>query len=84
MNIGYTVIKVRDTPDPVTGETKMKHAKIEHWDDERGIGNSLIVTLKKGWRFEENGEHVRGFDTKREALADVRSATKCDCRECVK
>ena len=39
----------------------MKHSRIEYWDDERAIGNSLIVTLVKGWRFEEKGEHVRGF-----------------------
>jgi hypothetical protein len=25
------------------------------WDDERDIGNSLIVTLNDGWRFEEDG-----------------------------
>lgn len=62
----------------------MKHKKVEHWDDERSIGNSLIVTLKKGWRFFEDGEHVRGFDTKRDAMADVRAAIKCQCEECVK
>jgi hypothetical protein len=60
----------------------MKHKKVEHWDDERPIGNSLIVTLARGWRFEERGEHVRGFDTQREAMAGVRGATKCDCEKC--
>jgi hypothetical protein len=60
----------------------MKHKKIEYWDDEREIGNSLIVTLMKGWRFEECGEHVRGFDTKREAMAEVRAAKPCDCEQC--
>jgi hypothetical protein len=60
----------------------MKHKKIEFWDDERNIGNSLIVTLTKGWRFEERGEHVRGFDTKREAMAEVRAAKRCDCEQC--
>jgi len=39
-----------------------RHRKIEHWDDERGIGNSLIVTLVPGYRFSEPGEHARGFD----------------------
>ena len=62
----------------------MKHKKIEHWDDERSIGNSLIVTLKQGWRFSEDGEHVRGFDTKREAMTDVRAAVRCGCKECMK
>ena len=60
----------------------MKHSRIEYWDDERAIGNSLIVTLVKGWRFEEKGEHVRGFDTKREAMAEVRAAKRCDCEQC--
>jgi hypothetical protein len=60
----------------------MKHKRVQHWDDERGMGNSLIVTLIKGWRFKEPGEHVRGFDTKREALADVQAAKRCDCDAC--
>jgi hypothetical protein len=60
----------------------MRLKKIEYWDDERSIGNSLIVTLKTGWRFKERAEHVRGFDTKREALAEVRSAVRCDCEQC--
>ena len=60
----------------------MKHKQVEHWDDERDIGNSLIVTLKKGWRFEECGEQVRGFDTTREAIAEVRAAKPCDCEQC--
>jgi hypothetical protein len=62
----------------------MKHAKVEHWDDERSIGNSLIVTLKNGWRFDDIGEHVRGFDTKAEAMKEVRAAKKCTCKECSK
>lgn len=61
---------------------KQRHKKIEHWDDERSIGNSLIVTLVKGWRFEERGEHVRGFDTAKDAMAEVRAAVPCDCTEC--
>jgi hypothetical protein len=61
----------------------MKHSKIEHWDDERAMGNSLIVTLVRGWRFEDRGEHVRGFDTKSEAMASVRAAQRCSCDECV-
>lgn len=60
----------------------MRHAKIESWDDERGIGNSLIVTLKPGWRFEDLAEHVRGFDTKSEAMAEVRAAKPCSCAQC--
>lgn len=65
-------------------EQTVKHAKIENWDDERSIGNSLIVTLKRGWRFEDLAEHVRGFDTKREAMQEVRAAKVCKCAECAK
>jgi hypothetical protein len=59
-----------------------RHAKIEFWDDERSIGNSLIVTLKPGWRFEEEAEHVRGFDTVRSAMKEVRSSKPCHCADC--
>lgn len=62
----------------------MKHKKVMFWDDERSIGNSLIVTLNKGWRFEERGEHVRGFDTVREAKQEVRGSQPCDCSDCTK
>lgn len=41
-------------------------------DDERGDGNSIIVTLAKGWDFaDEPGCGVRGFDT----VAEVRAGT---------
>ncbi len=61
--------------------------RVEHWDDERSIGNSLIVTLKPGWAFfacedESAAEHVKGFDTVRAAQSAVRSANKCPCRRC--
>jgi hypothetical protein len=62
---------------------EMKHKRIEHCDDERSIGNSLIITLVSGWRFEDRGEHVRGFDTKREAMAGVKSAKPCNCARCL-
>ena len=58
---------------------------IEHWDDERDIGNGVIVMLKYGWAFEPTGgEHARGFDT----VAEARHATAkkrlfaCKCEEC--
>jgi hypothetical protein len=61
---------------------KQRHSRILHWDDERSIGNSLIVTLAGGWKFSADplsNEHVRGFDTVKEAMAEVRSAIPCDC-----
>jgi hypothetical protein len=45
---------------------------IVHIDDERNQGNSIIVTLEKGWDFEdEQGCGVRGFDT----VAEVKAGT---------
>lgn len=37
---------------------------VMHVDDEREIGNSIIVTLKDGWFFSNDpGCGVQGFDT---------------------
>jgi len=61
------------------------HKKVEFWDDERKLGNSLIVTLVRGWKFNEDVmavEHVLGFDTKAEALNAVRASVQCDCKDC--
>lgn len=45
---------------------------IAHIDDERSIGNSIIVTLAKGWHFADDlGCGVRGFDT----VAEVKAGT---------
>jgi hypothetical protein len=63
----------------------VKHAKVEHWDDERSIGNSLIVTLKPGWRWAFDPMtpcHVEGFDRVAEAKAALRCVLKCECAEC--
>ena len=60
----------------------MKNKKIMFWDDERDIGNSLIVTLNYGYRFAADDGHVRGFDTIKEAKQAVREAVHCDCEEC--
>lgn len=41
---------------------------VDFVDDERAIGNSIIVTLAAGWEFvAEPGCGVRGFDTVSEA-----------------
>ena len=62
----------------------MKHSKIEHWDDERDIGNGIIVTLHYGWSVEYNcHDGVVGFDTVKEAEHAVRKQTyQCNCKEC--
>lgn len=46
---------------------------VAHVDDEREIGNSIIVTLTAGYEFcsEERGCGVKGFDT----VAEARSGT---------
>ena len=45
---------------------------VAHIDDERNIGNSIIVTLEQGWDFEDDkGCGVRGFDT----VAEVKAGT---------
>lgn len=49
---------------------------VAHIDDERNIGNSIIVTLQEGWDFEdEKGCGVRGFDT----VAEVKAGTTKAC-----
>ena len=56
-----------------------RHYKVEIVDDERGIGNGVIVTLKKGWTFSVSEDNrVRGADTVREALKDVKLASRHD------
>lgn len=50
------------------------HPRVEHVDDERAIGNSIIVTLKQGWSFGPNEDNrVDGADTPSAALAMVRA-----------
>lgn len=43
-----------------------------HVDDERAIGNGIIITLAEGWYFwTDPGCGTRGFDTAREALTET-------------
>lgn len=45
---------------------------VAHIDDERSEGNSIIVTLAKGWFFADEPDcGVRGFDT----VSEVKSST---------
>lgn len=49
---------------------------VEAVDDERGIGNSIIVTLQQPWCFKaDRGCGVRGFDNVAEVRAGVRAST---------
>lgn len=49
-------------------DTMRQLGHIAHVDDERSIGNSIIVTLAKPFQFkDEPGCGVRGFDTVAEA-----------------
>lgn len=58
--------------------------RVEHCDDERNLGNGIIIMLKGGWNFDgEHGLHVFGEDTPRELMASLRGRTfKCDCDVC--
>ena len=61
-------------------------ARVEHWDDERAIGNSLIVMLKDGWHWPQDSEgcHTYGFDTVAEAVRGLRKTAPCHCGDCIK
>lgn len=61
--------------------------KVEYWDDERALGNSLIVTLKRGWKWSfdpRTPTHVEGFDRAQDARKALKSVMPCTCAECVK
>jgi hypothetical protein len=47
------------------------HPLVEHWDDERVLGNGIIVTLRQGYVFYDDCG-VMGFDTPREARVALR------------
>lgn len=49
-----------------------KRPWIAYIDDERGDGNSIIVTLANGWYFADEFDcGVRGFDTVRQVQIDT-------------
>jgi len=53
----------------------LTHPRVEFIDDERDIGNSLIITLRQGWSFEPGIDNrVSGAFTVAEALRMVRDA----------
>lgn len=52
------------------GATKQSAPLVEHWDDERDIGNGIIVTLVHGAYFYDDCG-VMGFDTPKQANAAI-------------
>lgn len=61
--------------------TEMNINKLE--DVER-IDRTLLAVLVKGWRFEEEGEHVRSFNTESEMMDSLDDVMPCQCDECMK
>jgi hypothetical protein len=56
-----------------------KHSRVEFIDDERSIGNSIIITLKQGWSFTRGFDNrVDGADTMKDALELVKNAVPFD------
>jgi len=52
-----------------------KHPRVEIVDDERSIGNGIIVTLRRFWSFDQLCDNrVQGADTIKEALSMVRDS----------
>ena len=52
-----------------------RNPRVEIVDDERDMGNGVIVTLRKGWSFDPlQDNRVAGEDTPRAALDMVRHA----------
>ena len=65
----------------------MRHPRVMHWDDERDIGNSLIITTARGWAFQASPDenvalHVKGFDTTKEAQSSLKKLQPCQCARC--
>lgn len=52
----------------------MANKKVEHIDDERRIGNGVIVTLKPGYFFYDDCG-VMGFETMKEAKSAIRKVS---------
>jgi len=44
---------------------------------------SYILNLPYGYRFDEDGNHVKGYDSMQELRADIKYIEKCHCKECV-
>ena len=57
--------------------------KIMYWDDERRIGNNIIVTLNFGHCFEDQAHHVEGSMSFTGFSDFAGCAVKeCHCKDC--
>lgn len=57
--------------------------RVETVDDEREIGNGVIVTLRPGWAYDPSTAcHVFGEDTVSAALRTLRDVKPCACDFC--
>lgn len=59
--------------------------RVWYWDDERPIGNAIIITLRNGWKDGSDPLevcHTIGADTVSEALTMLRDTHPCDCDQC--
>ena len=61
---------------------KKLREKILYWDDERDIGNGIIVTVKGITLDPMSPTHVFGEDTVAEIKSTLESCYPCDCQEC--
>lgn len=58
---------------PTVMDLLQNHPWVERVEDERALGNGVIVTLKQGWSFEPMLDNrVRGEDTPSAILKSVR------------
>ena len=64
--------------DTVSGLNKLRADKRVQFVDERGTGNSIIVTMREGWTLDARDPHdgVFGGDTIKECLETLRSAVQ--------
>ena len=74
-------------------KTLMKHPKV--LDVDTDCGDGYIVTLRKGWAFDNpatapeddpqgrDASHVRREETVKEMLAQIKWAEPCKCGRCI-
>lgn len=60
-----------------TADTLRKHPRVMSVDDERELGNGVIVMLRDGYEYvADPGCGTRGFDSFSEALREVKTMTQ--------